>query len=421
MIRRCQIHVIALTILAHTVCSLAQDRAPDPPPPPEPAVKSMTQLKTQVDKLLAGGDPVMVRRNVGDVLALVDRLVKSGRQQEAFNYLSAALKYHPWALDYQLLFAEMLLPRGMGDLARERAELVLKYAEQDDQVNRARKLLQQGLLPPIPRAEILSGDTTTLVLVPVGTVATCVLEELRGILQARLAIPVLVQDARVYVPKYRKDPFQDYLATARKSLQERMEEDERLIAFFQNRGISPDDLEQDSVLVQACREVAFSAGNADVLAKFDATLDWLRKADKQWDMDDLLHGLRAGVSPFRQKRVYFLGVANLDAFFDQSNFAFGTAETGGHHAVLTYRRFTAAFNGDTPSRQRLVGRMLKQALSSIGFMLGIGRCSSPVCARAYSHNLREHDAKSTELCPACRAGFERVLGTELPPSGQTQP
>jgi predicted Zn-dependent protease len=154
------------------------------------------------------------------------------------------------------------------------------------------------------------------------------------------------------------------------------------------------------------------------LTRFDAALDRLKKAGRQWDTSDLLANLMVAVRPFRQVNVYFLGVANLDAFADQSNFIFGTAETGGHHAVITYRRFTADFNGETPNRKRLVDRMLKQSFSSIGFMLGVPRCSTPTCARAYPHSLSEHDAKSTDLCAACRLGFERALRVRLPGNGE---
>ena len=106
-------------------------------------------------------------------------------------------------------------------------------------------------------------------------------------------------------------------------------------------------------------------------------------------------------------------MANVDAFMAQSNFIFGSGEIGGHHAMMTYQRFTAQFNEENPDRKRLVERTLKQALSSCGFMLGVERCSTPTCARAYPHNLAEHDAKTTELCPACAAGFARALGMTL--------
>ncbi len=175
---------------------------------------------------------------------------------------------------------------------------------------------------------------------------------------------------------------------------------------------------------QACRQIALAAGGAEELAKFDAHLEQLRQADQQWEIDELLRSLVFAAGPLRGPHVYVLGIANLDAFAGQGNFIFGTAETNGHHAVVTYRRFTGEFNGETPSRKRLVDRLLKQSLSSIGFMLGVPRCSTPTCARAYPHTLQEHDAKSTELCSACRSGFERAPGIRLQKAEgpkQTQP
>jgi predicted Zn-dependent protease len=347
----------------------------------------------------------------------VDRLVQSGPSKGAFEYLSAALTYDAWALDHQLLLAEMLLTRGQSDAARQRAELVLRYAEKDQQVNRARKLLQEEPLPGFPQMAAVREDGTTLVLVPVGEVDACVLGELQQVLHARLTIPVLLQDARVPVPSPKREPVTRYVAQLRERLRNAVKADDRLAAFLKQKGINPGALQQDAEVVKAYRQIALASG-ADEVARFDAVMEQLRKADQQWDIHDLLDNLTMAVRPFRQANVYFLGIANLDAFADQSNFIFGTAETGGHHAVIAYRRFTAEFNDETPNRKRLVDRMLKQSFSSIGFMLGVPRCSMPTCARAYPHTLAEHDAKSTDLCDACRLGFERVLRIKLPRNGE---
>jgi predicted Zn-dependent protease len=73
---------------------------------------------------------------------------------------------------------------------------------------------------------------------------------------------------------------------------------------------------------------------------------------------------------------------------------------------MSYRRFTAAFNDETPNSGRLALRLKKQALSSIGHCFDVERCDTPWCARAYPNNLQEHDAKSAFLCAKCRAGFQ---------------
>jgi predicted Zn-dependent protease len=239
------------------------------------------------------------------------------------------------------------------------------------------------------------------------------LHELQKELGARLSIPVLLQDAHVNVPEFRRDPLKRHLAEVRSSLLAAVTQDVRLASFLKERGLTETKLQQDEGVVAACRHLSFESGGTNALAQFDAGMRQLAQAPKQWDIDDLLRNLKAAVQPFRKDKVYFLGVANLDAYMNQSNFIFGSAENNGHHAVITYRRFTADFNGETPNRHRLVDRTLRQSLSSLGFMLGIQRCSTPTCARAYPHNLSEHDAKSDDLCTACRSGFERVLGVSL--------
>ncbi len=412
---------IGLAVLVLATCGFAGEKTSAPIAPEETRSKSILELKSRADKLLACGDALEIRRSIKDVFALVDSLIKSGQENAAFPYLSAALTYDSWAMDYQLLLAEMLLARGQGEPARQKAELVLRYAEKDPQVHRARKLLRQE--PPAPWAKMTSspGTALTLVLVPVGEVDACVLNDLQQALRTRLTVPVVVRDAQIGVPPSKRDAVTSYLARMRENLRKGMEKDQRLEAFLRDKGIRPEDLEQEAGLVKACRQLALASNDPEELAKFDALLERLHQMGPQWDIDNLLESLMRGVAPFRQLNIYFLGVANLDAFAGDSNYIFGTAQNSGHHAIITYRRFTSEFNDETPSRPRLRDRLLKQALSSIGFMLGVPRCSTPTCARAYPHSLPEHDAKSTELCPACRVGIERALGLRLPSAATPKP
>ena len=149
-----------------------------------------------------------------------------------------------------------------------------------------------------------------------------------------------------------------------------------------------------------------------------AMLRQLQSIDSQWDIDDLVDSLRSAVRPFRQPHAYFMGITSLDAFADRGNYVFGTAIYRDYLSVITYRRFKADFYGFTPDRKRLIERTFKQALSSFGFMIGVPRCSNPTCARAYPHNLPEHDAKSSDLCMECRAAFEFLLGVHIESEGQ---
>lgn len=417
MNRRVRIHLITLLLTPMLYCGCGKNPSTALPPPAEPAQPTVSELRGRVDKLLATHDTVMVRRGIADVFALVDLLLAEGQQEDAMRYLSAALKHNSWALEYQMQYAELAKQKGEVDVAGQKANLVLEHTEHDDLFVRAQTVLGQPRLPSFSPIQALPDDTTTLVLVPVGSVDRCVLNDLSKDLGHVLHIPVIVRDAGVSIPEYSRDPVSRHLASVRTNLINGMNQDLRLASFLKQKGLNESALQDDDSVVTACRYLSLESGGTNALVQFDAGLRDLRQAPKQWEISDLLKSLKAAVQPFVKRNTYFIGVANLDAFSGQSNYIFGTAENNGRLAMITYRRFTAAFNRENPNRKRLVDRTLKQSLSSFGFMLGVQRCSTPTCARAYPHNLAEHDAKSKELCTACRAGFNRALGVKI---GETE-
>lgn len=387
-------------------------RRPSPalPPRAEPEQPTVTDLQAQVDTLLATHDTVMVRRGIADVFALVDRLLAAGQQEDAMHYMSAALRHNAWALNYQMRYAEIAAQTGEPEVAKLKANLVLEHTEQDDLFSRAQRILGQSSLSPISPLQHVQSNTTTLVLVPVGIVDQCVVSDLREELRTALHIPVIVRDAGVNIPEYARDPVSRLLANVRTNLLDGMKQDIRLASFLKQKGLDKSKLRDDDSVITACRHLSFQSEGTNALFRLDAELRELRQAPKQWDIADLLSALKTAAQPFAKHQTYFMGVANLDAFAGQSNYIFGTAEINGHYAVITYRRFTAEFNRENPSRRRLVDRTFKQSLSSLGFMLGVKRCSTPTCAKAYPHNLAEHDAKLKDLCAACGDAFEQALG-----------
>ncbi len=131
----------------------------------------------------------------------------------------------------------------------------------------------------------------------------------------------------------------------------------------------------------------------------------LRQYDASKMIDTLLPAVRGRVGP----KMLVLGVTPYDLFAGTSNYLFGSAATGVFFGVISSARFRAAFNDEAPKRERFRERLLKQSLSSVGFMVG-PRCDTPECARAYSQSLAEHDQKPSTLCPTCRAAFGRFFG-----------
>ncbi|MHC4292488.1 MAG: hypothetical protein ACYSTR_09790, partial [Planctomycetota bacterium] len=102
-----------------------------------------------------------------------------------------------------------------------------------------------------------------------------------------------------------------------------------------------------------------------------------------------------------------IGITKEDIYAKDYNFLFGWGGKG--YDIMSYHRFTADFNNDKPNRPLLVKRTLKQCISSTFRTLGIQRCTSPTCARAYPNDLTEHDRKAVELCDWCKEWLKEKL------------
>ena len=100
-----------------------------------------------------------------------------------------------------------------------------------------------------------------------------------------------------------------------------------------------------------------------------------------------------------------LGVTSKDIFENDFNFLFGWAQR--KVGVLSYSRFLL----DNPTIEQFEKRTIMQAFSSVGIIIGIPRCTSPNCARAYPNSLEEQDRKDDKICNECRGNLLRIYRT----------
>ncbi|WDP85637.1 MAG: hypothetical protein HUN05_11260 [Desulfobacter sp.] len=147
------------------------------------------------------------------------------------------------------------------------------------------------------------------------------------------------------------------------------------------------------------------ANGRPAVEQFKSTLKDAVGKKPQWNAGELHSVLYKSVVFYKRKNVAYLGITSEDIYAKDYNFLFGWANTRG--GVMSYHRFRAKFNDEPPNQSRLLKRAKMQALSSIGHIFGIKRCTNPICARAYPHNLSEHDAKEGALCTQCAEGFIR--------------
>lgn len=372
----------------------------------------LKELRKKADSILKQSD-VSARRDIDVVFELADRLLKE-KNKDSEYYLEQGLKHFPWNLEHQMIYAELLAKEDKPVQAREKADLVLQYAETDDLIERARKLLGKESFPTFDKIKSLSGSNDCVVLVPVKEADKWLLLRIKEQLSTILNIPVYIQTIEVKYPTFERDRRKLILNQIRRRIKENLD-DPSITKALKDMNMTQKDLDDEAKLLGIFKTLMSSAGPREI-AEFEASLEQSRGKDQQWNADQLLDVLISAVNPHRRKNVAYLGVTFADIYANDYNFLFGWANSKG--GVMSYRRFTADFTGETPSQDRLLKRTLMQCLSSIGHIYGLERCSDPTCARAYPNSLSEHDAKQGTLCSHCKMGFKKIF--EPSPRGDSQ-
>lgn len=365
----------------------------------------LDQLRQNADKVLARSD-VSARRDIDVVFELVDMLMEEGLVNEAEKYIVQGLKHFPWNLKYQMLHAEILAGKGDIEKANEKAELVFKFGETADSIERARRLLGRGPLPVFTPIRPLPGTDHRVVFIPMQECDRWLILRIREEVSATLDIPVDIQTIETRYPPFGRDRRGATLNRIRRMIRKDLYS-AQIAGTLRKLGLKHRDLDDEANLLKIMKFLMSGSGH-QAIADFETYLEASKGKDPQWNADHLLEILFRSVNPYRRENVAYLGITSEDIYAEDYNFLFGYANRQG--GVMSYRRFTADFNEEVPNQARLVKRTYMQCLSSIGHIYGIERCSNPTCPRAYPNSLSEHDAKEGTLCPQCRNGFGRVFG-----------
>jgi predicted Zn-dependent protease len=384
------------------------------PARPISSAAELAEVRRRADELVKSPSDVQVRKSSADLSRLIDLLIKRGSTRDAERYLERLLRANPSAFSYQLTYGEVLAEKGLPEELVQRSALVLKHAEDDATLRRAMKLAGQPPPPAPPLLSGMNGSAPELVLVKHGDVSDVWLHELRDRLAPRLGIAVRVAAVDLKMGKPDRTGFDLQMARSRKRLLEAWERDKQVAAFLSANGLEKSALARsDEAVARAVRLLVVQSGEKSI-KEVDDEFERLKRLDPQWKGDQLLRRVEAAVRPLAAPGRWFLAVTSHDIYTDDSNFLFGIAGNQSDAGVVSAGRFAAAFSGEVERRERLIDRLEKQALSSFGFMLGIGRCTQLECARSYPHNLEEHDAKPAVLCRECKPRLELALQRELP-------
>ena len=265
--------------------------------------------------------------------------------------------------------------------------------------------------PQFEKINKLSGAKPCVVLVPFQNCDKYLIIRIRDELAARLEIQVFIQEIDTEYPSFSRDRRGATINQIRRQFIKEVN-DAQIADAMKHLNLTKENLDEEDNVLKLMKYLLRSSG-AEAIAQFDTYLENSIGKDPQWNADQLLTTLFRAVKPYRRKNVAYLGITSVDIYAKDYNFLFGWANRSG--GIMSYRRFTAAFNNDIPNQDRLIKRTLMQCLSSVGHIYGIKRCTNPTCARAYPNSLSEHDAKKGTLCSECRNGFrtkfEQLEGT----------
>jgi len=375
---------------------------------------SLDQEQHEIESLLAKADSVELGKLSPRVFAFAECMLEEKGDAQARPYFEKALQASPWALEHQLTLGEILARSGHPEVLCEKAEMVLRTAEDDGLLKRAARLAGRTLPEkPGPFPDNVE-PVPTLVLAPVGDTSIFLLHDLKDTLSRKLEIKVTIASIHVKIPEPDRTAKTQWITRTRERVLAVIREKPMAAAQLGRMGFTFDQLKNDDesfiTMVRATttleQEVAATEELHKQLAQYENT--------KQWDVEKFLAAMQSALGGKANAKRWVLGVTPNDLYGGTSNFLFGVAATGRFFGLGSEHCFRADFNNELPKRERLKERLLKQSLSTIGFMLGVRRCTTPECARAYPQSLMAHDNKPSTLCPACRAEFEAVLGHKLP-------
>jgi predicted Zn-dependent protease len=361
-------------------------------------------LKEKADEVLTLSN-VSARKEIDAVFNYIDRLLEENHLKEAEVYIVRGLQHFPWNLKYQMIYSEILEKKGMHAEAKEKASLVFKHAETDELIDRSRKLLNTYSDTKFQAISAIDKAGFSLVLVPFADCDKWLLLDIKEDIASILGIDVYIQTVKIEPPPANRDMRKRMIDGLRKRLIDQADDPQVTTGMKALRLTQADLSEEENVLKLMHHLMRTSDPNE--IKTFDKYLKDSAGKNKQWDAMKLQDLLFKAVKPFSRKEVGYLGVTSLDIYAKDYNFLFGW--TPPFCGIMSYHRFTAAFNDEIPNRERLAKRTLMQGLSSAGHIFGLRRCTTPTCARAYPNSLAEHDAKDAKLCPPCGNGFKKVF------------
>lgn len=367
------------------------------------------RLEARVKELLKE-DNVSLRGDVDELFSLADIYASEGNDEKAIALYQKALAVNSWRLEYQLKLAQLFKKHDEKEQSIDKAKVVYQHAEDESLIQDAENLLKElEIKPPTEKTgEQQIADNVEIVIVPIGEVNKRFLNEVKEELQKRVKIKYSISETKLDPGKVDRSYADKYLARVIDHIKSKFPQKniQQLLAELTLKEVDLESYEGRVKFIEGfLAKVGSSQGEIE---KFHNNLK-KRENSGQYNASRLLSELEKQFKiPKEESNVKgYLGITEKDIFAKDFNFLYGWAQPG--YGVVSYHRFKASFNNELPNRLRLRNRSVKQGMSSSFFILGVPRCTTPTCVRAYPHDLEEHDQKGLGICSWCRERLNSII------------
>lgn len=353
----------------------------------------------QIDKM----DNVPSRKYYNVYMMLGDKYFEIKDYNSALNNYKKGLQLNSWDFKYQLKTAQLEYKLKFYNDSYNRAQFILSRSDDLDIISETKSLLKKYEFNNIKKefVSIQNMFDYNLYLVNIGEVDDFILQAIAN----RIS-----EDFKINVEIIKKDILPD-----KKNIRNNHNKyfDDIINNLKSNYNSYYNEL-LFSLNIKELKENDYALKEKIVytlyLQEEDGQELWEKNMSKikdQYNTDTILDQIEDNFrSIIKQKNtIGFLGIINEDIYSDDTNFVFGSA--GLKYGIMSYIRF---FDEDTTNTIG-IKRTLMQAFSSVGHIIGIPRCTSPTCARAYPNSLEEHDRKEDKLCNECLKNLEIQYNT----------
>ena len=297
--------------------------------------------------------------------------------------------------EHQMLAAKIEYELGQIQLSYYRLNQIINNADSKKIRKQAEKLINEISKMNLNIDEVFIPDMSHkyIYVVTLGKVDTTLVTALKNRIEDEFHITVREIEDTIIPSKNRlRDRHEEYFRRVTERYIENNDQEtyEAIIDYIidKNGAIKEEDIDKEFVYYLYLKE------------KHGQEL-WeenMSKIQDQYHADVLLNQVRNQYKDLINENNCFgiLGVTQQDIYTKDYNFLFGWNSSD--VAIMSYQRFI----NDNTTLTVKIKRTVMQGFSSVGYLIGIPRCSVDTCSRAYPHSLSEHDEKEDILCYECR-------------------